>query len=145
MMVFNVVLSSSPGGAANLDPLYTSVNPNAMLPAIAKVGKGRFWMSKFPLAFAMVSALLAGCGGGSETGRIPAGTMASAHGEDGTFVPVFFSDKTDQLPVGTRVRVIADQEGDPGQPRRKVVVSIQAGPSQGLAGQMYRSDLASDE
>ena len=76
-----------------------------------------------------------------ETSRIPAGTMASARGNDIASVPVFFSGGTQQLPVGTRVRVISDQEGDPNQPRRKVVVSIQAGPSQGLAGQMYRSDL----
>jgi hypothetical protein len=101
-------------------------------------------MKRHSADFAMLFALFAGCGLGVETGRIPAGTMASARGQNQTSVPVFFSGKTEQLPVGTRVRVISDQEGEPGQPRRKVVVSIQAGPSQGLAGQMYRSDLTAD-
>ena len=101
-------------------------------------------MRRHSADFAMLLALFAGCGMGVETSRIRAGSMASASGKDGTFVPVFFSGKTEQLPVGTRVRVIADQEGEPDQARRKVVVSIQAGPSQGLAGQMYRSDLRAD-
>jgi hypothetical protein len=102
-------------------------------------------MRRYSAEFALLFALFAGCGAQVETGRIPAGVMASAHGEDGTLVPVFFSGKTEQLPVGTRVRVIDDHEGDPGQARRKVVVSIQSGPLQGLAGQMFRSDLRSDE
>jgi hypothetical protein len=49
--------------------------------------------------------------------------------------------KTELLSEGTVVKVISDGDGDPSEPRRKVVVGIQDGPSRGLAAQMYRSDL----
>jgi hypothetical protein len=67
--------------------------------------------------------------------------LATVHGPDDKPVPVFFSEKTESLPVGTAVKVISNGEGDPSEARRKVVVSIQDGPSKGLACQMYRSDL----
>ncbi len=90
--------------------------------------------------FALILLLVAGCGGDHE-GRLSPGTTATTHGTDKKPVPVFFSETTELLPDGTVVKVIADGEGDPSEPRRKVIVSIQDGPSKGLAGQMYRSDL----
>jgi hypothetical protein len=94
---------------------------------------------------ALILLLVAGCGGDREEGRISPGMTATAHGEEGKPVPVFFSEKTELLPDGTVVKVISDSEGEPSEPRRKVVVSIQDGPSKGLAGQMYRSDLRPGE
>jgi hypothetical protein len=94
---------------------------------------------------ALISLLIAGCGSESQVGRMSPGMMATAHGTGGESVPAFFSSKTELLPEGTVVQVISDSEGDPSQPRRKVVVGIQNGPSRGLAAQMYRSDLRSGE
>lgn len=73
------------------------------------------------------------------------GVLATAHGPDEKPVPVFFSEKTEVLPVGTVVKVISDGQGGPSEPRRKVVVSIQDGPSRDLAAQMFRSDLRAGE
>jgi hypothetical protein len=74
-------------------------------------------------------------------GWMSPGITATAHGTDGKPVPAFFNSKTELLSEGTVVKVISDGEGDPSEPRRKVVVGIQDGPSRGLAAQMYRSDL----
>ncbi len=90
---------------------------------------------------AAIMLLVAGCGSDPEMGRMSPGMTAVAHGTDGKPVPVFFSSKTELLSEGTVVKVISDGEGVPSEPRRKVLVGIQDGPSQGLAAQMYRSDL----
>jgi hypothetical protein len=95
----------------------------------------------FRRRFALISLLVAGRGSGTQNGRMSPGMMATAHGTGGKPVPAFFSSKTELLPEGTVVQVISDGEGDPSQPRRKVVVGIRDGPSRGLAAQMYRSDL----
>ena len=92
-------------------------------------------------ALATILLLAAGCGNDSQVGRMSPGTTATAHGKDGKPVPAFFSSKTELLPEGTVVQVISDGEGDPSEPRRKVVVGIRGGPSRGLAAQVYRSDL----
>jgi hypothetical protein len=112
-----------------------------MLQANSKVGWGMFGVRGRWRCLAPALSLIVGCGIDPGTGRIPAGMMASVHGGAGRSVPVFFSGKTEQLPVGATVMVIADREGDEAQPRRKVLVSLQSGPSRGLAAQMYRSDL----
>lgn len=97
--------------------------------------------SGFRRGLALISFLVAGCGGGPEAGRIAPGMLATAHGPGDKPVPVFFSEKSELLPAGTVVMIISDVEGNPSEPRRKVVVSIQDGPSKGMAGQMLRSDL----
>ena len=73
------------------------------------------------------------------------GMTATAHGAGGKPVSVFFSERTEMLAEGTVVKVISDREGEPSEARRKVVASIQDGPSKGLAGEMYRSDLRPGE
>ena len=114
-----------------------------MLQAISKLeaGKARAKGRSHGLVPALLLMLMGGCGFDADKSRMTGGASASVHGETGQSVPVFFSEKTERLPVGSRVKVLADAEGDPSQPRRKVVVSIQAGPWQGMAAQMYRSDL----
>jgi hypothetical protein len=104
------------------------------------VRKGGIVKTGVRRGLALFSLLIGGCGG-DEEGRMSPGMTATAHGRDGKPVPVFFSNKTDHLPEGTVVQVISDGEGGPSEPRRKVVVGIQEGPSRGLAAQMYRSDL----
>ena len=99
----------------------------------------------FRRGLALISLLVAGCGGNSHEGRMSPGMMVTAHGTGGNPIPAFFSSKTELLPEGTVVKVISDQEGEPSQARRKVVVGIQDGPSRGLAAQMYRSDLRPGE
>jgi hypothetical protein len=94
---------------------------------------------------AAILLLVAGCGSDSQSGRMTPGMLATAHGADDKPVPAFFSSKTELLPVGTVVKVISDGEGNPSEPRRKVVVGIEGGPSRGLAAQMYRSDLRPKE
>ncbi len=94
---------------------------------------------------APILILVAGCGDGPRTDRMTPGITATVHGLDDKPVPVFFSEKTALLPVGTVVRIISDGEGEPSQPRRKVVVGIQDGPYRGLAALMYRSDLRPGE
>ncbi len=89
----------------------------------------------------LILLLAGGCGGDPSMGRIAPGTTATAHGSDGKPVPAFFSSRIEFLPEGTVVQVIADREGDPSEPRRKVVVSIREGSSRGLAAQVSRSDL----
>jgi hypothetical protein len=91
---------------------------------------------------ALVLLPMAGCGGDADRSRIASGTVASVYGVTGQSVPVFFSEKTERLAVGSRVLVVSDrEEDDPSRPDRKVVVSIQAGPWRGMAAQMNRSDL----
>ena len=101
-------------------------------------------MKTLPRLFLIVLSAV-GCGSDARTSRLTAGSSAKAHGRDGKPVPVFFSGSTELLPVDTLVKVVADAEDKPSEPQRKVVVSIQSGPSQGLAGQMYRSDLYPDD
>jgi hypothetical protein len=90
---------------------------------------------------ALVLLLMAGCGGDAHRSRIVSGTVVSVYGVSGQSAPVFFSEKTERLAVGSRVLVVSDQEDDPSRPDRKVVISIRDGPWKGMAAQMKRSDL----
>ena len=82
-----------------------------------------------------------GCGGGDSGGRLAQGSTARADRGDGAQVHVYFSQKTEQVPAGTRVQVLSDSEGEVSDARRKVVVGIQDGAFRGMAGQMERADL----
>ena len=86
-------------------------------------------------------ALGPGCGGDASGGRLARGAAARAYRADGAAVPVFFASKTEQVPAGTRVKVLADSEGDAAEGGRRVVVAIQEGAFRGMAGQMDRADL----
>jgi hypothetical protein len=97
--------------------------------------------SVFPRGLALAFLVLAGCGGDAVRSRIASGTVASVYGVSGQSAPVFFSERTERLVVGSRVLVVSDQEDDPSRPDRKVVISIRDGPWKGLSAQMNRSDL----
>ena len=95
---------------------------------------------------ALLGALgLAGCGlGGSSLGRLTKGTTARTQSPTGQPITVFFAASEETLPPGTVVKVVSDDEGTTQQIDRKVIVGFSAGPHQGLAALVRRSDLEPD-
>ncbi len=86
-------------------------------------------------------AFVPGCGSGDGSGRLAQGAMARAYSPDRAPVRIFFADKVERAASGTRVRVLADAEGEAAGARRRVVVAVQDGAFRGMAGQMERADL----
>ncbi len=90
-------------------------------------------------------AMAPGCGGDPASGRLDQGSAARAYSPDGSPVRVFFADRVEKTAASTRVKVLTDAEGVDADVHRRVVIAIEEGNFRGMAAQMERADLRTDE
>jgi hypothetical protein len=76
-----------------------------------------------------------------ENDRLETGQVAILYSGQTDTVPVMTSEKTEWLPVGSRVEIVDDTAPEPEKSHRKTTVRIREGASQGKPGRVFRDNL----